>query len=60
MRHDTNCEDRAGKTCGDCEYFDRFNGDCLNRLSPRFQTTGADEACSAFCLDATHVRQLAT
>lgn len=48
---------RAGKTCGDCEYLDRFNDDCLNRDSPRFQTTGADEACIAFHPNITHVRQ---
>jgi len=45
------------KTCGDCEYFDSFNDDCLNRSSPRFQTTGGDEACAAFHPDTTKVRQ---
>ncbi|MGF7131931.1 hypothetical protein P3T40_003414 [Paraburkholderia sp. EB58] len=41
------------KTCGDCEYFDRFTDDCLNSNGTRFQTTGANEACIAFYPDTT-------
>ncbi|CAM2142605.1 protein of unknown function [Pararobbsia alpina] len=45
--------DSAGKTCGQCEYFDRHYGDCLNSNSDRFQTTGERAACSAFYPDTT-------
>ena len=45
------------KTCGDCEYFEGAEDACLSCLSPRFQTTGADEACAAFHLDTTKARQ---
>lgn len=38
--------------CADCEYFDRHNGDCLNSLSPRFQTT-AEQTCAKFYPDTT-------
>jgi hypothetical protein len=40
------------RICRDCEYFDRHYGDCLNRLSPRFQTT-ADQTCAAFYPDSS-------
>lgn len=35
------------KVCANCEYFDRFHGDCLNPRSPRFQTE-AQSTCNAF------------
>lgn len=57
MNRNTNCEDRTGKTCGDCEHFDGLNDDCLKRLGLKFETTGADEACIAFHPSAVHVRQ---
>lgn len=38
--------------CGNCEYFDRHYGDCLNAAAPRFQTT-ADQTCSKFYPNTT-------
>lgn len=50
------------RKCGNCEYFDcggrdindnptSHEGDCHNRMSPRF-TTGADETCLQFFPDS--------
>jgi hypothetical protein len=46
LNHDT-------KTCGDCEYLDRYTDDCLNSNGTRFQTTAETEACIAFYPDTT-------
>lgn len=36
------------RVCRQCEYFDAEFGDCLNRMSPRFQTEADSPACPAF------------
>lgn len=38
------------RSCENCEYFDSHFGDCLNRLSPRFQTKPED-TCAAWFPD---------
>jgi hypothetical protein len=45
-------------TCNHCEYFDRYNDDCLNSNSPRFQTKATEPACVAFYPDTTEAHCL--
>ncbi|WP_176048165.1 hypothetical protein [Burkholderia sp. BCC1644] len=41
------------RTCAECEYFDAEFGDCLSRMSDRYQTSAISPACRAFYPDTT-------